>query len=129
DRASYRSVRMGNVRVCQRRAWLEPLTLLTAVAAITSTIRLATGILIAPLRPAVLLAKTAATLDVLSGGRLELGVGTGWQQEEFEALGVSYEDRWQRTDDAIAACRVLWRDLPSTFESSTLSFHGFFCAP
>ena len=109
--------------------WLEVMTTLSVIAGVTSRIRLVPGVLLAPLRPAVLLAKTAATLDVLSGGRLELGVGIGWQREEYDALGVPYEDRWPRTDDTIAACRVLWRDLPSTFESSTLSFRDVFCAP
>ena len=109
--------------------WLEPLTLLTAIAATTSTIRLATGILIAPLRPAVLLAKTAATLDVLSGGRLELGVGTGWQREEFEAEGIDYATRGQLLTDTMGACRALWRDSPATFASPTVSFDDIWCDP
>jgi probable F420-dependent oxidoreductase len=109
--------------------WLEPLTLLAAVAATTSTIRLATGILIAPLRPAVLLAKAAATLDVLSGGRLELGVGTGWQREEFEAEGIDFSTRGQLLTDTIAACRQLWRASPATFTSPTISFEEIWCDP
>src|SRR6185436_18984466 len=85
--------------------WVEPLTTLAAMAAVTSTVRLGTGVLITPLRPAVLLAKTIATLDNLSGGRVDLGVGLGWQREEYAAIGVSFTERWARHDDEIRACR------------------------
>jgi probable F420-dependent oxidoreductase len=109
--------------------WLEPLTVLTAMAAVTERIVLTTGILIVPLRPAALLAKTVATIDHLSGGRLELGVGTGWQPEEFTAQGLDPDQRGQLLTDHIAACRVLWRDSPASFTSETVSFDTIWCEP
>jgi probable F420-dependent oxidoreductase len=109
--------------------WLEPLTVLAAMASVTERVRLATGILIAPLRPAAVLAKTVATLDVLSGGRLDLGVGTGWQSEEYDAVGLDFDARAQRLDDTIGACRVLWSSMPASFTSETTSFDDTFCAP
>lgn len=109
--------------------WLEPLTVLTGIAAVTTRIRLGTGILIAPLRPAALLAKTAATLDVLSGGRLDLGVGTGWQLEELAALGVDPARRGAVLTDTIAACRALWAPGAASFESATVSLDQISCYP
>jgi probable F420-dependent oxidoreductase len=110
--------------------WLEPLTTLAAVAAVTQRIRLATGVLIAPLRPAVLVAKTAATLDVLSRGRVDLGVGTGWQPEEFDALGVPFVGRTARMDDLVRACQALWtEDPPASFTSASVSFRDVWCEP
>ncbi|HEX6419296.1 MAG TPA: TIGR03619 family F420-dependent LLM class oxidoreductase [Acidimicrobiales bacterium] len=109
--------------------WLEPLTVLAAVAAVTRRARLATGILVAALRPAALLAKTAATLDVLSGGRLDLGVGVGWQPAEFVAVGVDHAARGRILDDTMAACRALWERLPASFASPTVSFTDTYCAP
>ena len=109
--------------------WLEPLTLLAVLAGATRQIRLATGVLIAPLRPALLLAKTAATLDVLSGGRLDLGVGLGWQREEFAGAGVPFEGRAARLDDQLRACRALWSGEPVSFRSATVSFDDLICLP
>lgn len=103
--------------------WLDPLVVLTAVAAVTERLRLGTGILIAPVRPAVVLAKAVATLDVLSGGRVDLGVGTGWQREEVEAAGVPWSERGARLTDGIAACRALWEaDGPVTVDLPTVAF-------
>ncbi|HMC39630.1 MAG TPA: TIGR03619 family F420-dependent LLM class oxidoreductase [Acidimicrobiales bacterium] len=109
--------------------WYEPLTVLAAVAAATTRLGLTTGILIVPLRPAVLLAKWAATVDAISGGRLELGVGTGWQKEEFDALGIDHADRGQMLTDGIAACRALWGSDPASCQTSTVSFSDIWCDP
>jgi probable F420-dependent oxidoreductase len=109
--------------------WLEPLTVLAAMGAVTERLRLATGILIAPLRPAALLAKTAATLDQVTGGRIDLGVGVGWQREEFDAVGLDFARRGQLLTDTIAACRALWNDVPASFSSETVSFDDTFCTP
>ena len=109
--------------------WLDPMVVLSAIAGVTTRLRLGTGILVAPIRPAVVLAKAVATLDVLSEGRVDLGVGTGWQREELEAAGVSYEDRGRLLTDTIAACRALWTDLPASFSSPTVSFTEIYCAP
>ena len=109
--------------------WPEPLTLLAAMASASSRVRLGTGVLITPLRPAALLAKTLATLDALSRGRLDVGVGTGWQAEEYAAEGLDFERRWQLFDDGLRACRVLWRDAPAAFESPSLSFRDVWCLP
>ncbi|MBV9872252.1 MAG: TIGR03619 family F420-dependent LLM class oxidoreductase, partial [Frankiaceae bacterium] len=109
--------------------WLEPLTVLAAMATVTSRVRLSTGILIAPLRPAAVLAKTVATLDVLSGGRIDLGVGTGWQKEEYDAQNLDFEARAGRLDDVIGACRALWSNLPAAYASDTVTFADTFCSP
>jgi probable F420-dependent oxidoreductase len=119
----------GRFPLPQDEPWLEPLTALAAVAGATRRIRLGTAVLIAPLRPPLLLAKTAATLDVLSGGRLDLGVGLGWQPEEYEAAGVPFAERGRRLDDTLRACRALWRDAPASFESETVRFRALWCEP
>ncbi len=88
---------------------LEQLTLATYLAANTSNIRLLTSVMVVPHRPPVLAAKTLASLDVLSGGRLTVGVGAGWMREEFEALDTApYEHRGSVTNDYIRAFKEMW---------------------
>ena len=107
----------------------EPLTTLAAVASVTSRITLHTSTLIVPLRPAPLLAKACATVDVLSGGRLVLGAGAGWHEDEFNASGVPFAGRGDRMDDTLRACKALWRDAPASVSSPTVSFDGLHCEP
>ena len=89
-------------------AFLEPFVLFSHMAAVTRTIGLTTGILILPQRQTALVAKQAATLDVLSGGRLRLGVGLGWNPVEYEALGEEFHNRGRRMEEQIAILRQLW---------------------
>ena len=86
----------------------DPLIWLTWVAAHTQNLKLATGIVIVPQRNPGVLAKELATLDQLSGGRLLFGIGVGWLEEEFDALGIPFAKRGKRTDEYIAAMRALW---------------------
>lgn len=100
----------------------DPLVWLSFAAAVTQRIRLATGILILPQRNPVVLAKECATLDMLSGGRLLLGIGIGWLEEEFRALGVPFDDRAERSDEYTEALRALWEQDEPTFHGRFLSF-------
>jgi probable F420-dependent oxidoreductase len=100
----------------------DPLAWIAHVAALTERVRLCTGILILPQRNPVVLAKECATIDVLSGGRLTLGVGIGWLREEFEAIGVPFPERVERTEEHVAALRALWSQ-DESFEGRFTSFH------
>src|SRR5258708_34944635 len=88
----------------------DPLIWMAAMAAVTTKLRFMTGVIILPLRNPFVLAKQVATLDHMSGGRIELGVGVGWLKEEFEAVGVPFEKRGPRTDEYIAVMRKLWAE-------------------
>ena len=107
----------------------DPLVWLAWVAGQTSTIRLATGILILPQRNPVVTAKAVATLDTLSGGRVILGVGAGWLKEEFDALGVPFEQRGARLDDGVAAMRALWTQDRPTHDGDFYAFREAVCSP
>src|SRR6185295_10814757 len=93
----------------------DPLLALAYAAAVTKTIKLATGIVILPQRHPLYVAKEVATLDVLSHGRVIFGIGVGWLAEEFQALGVPFEERAGRTAEAVRAIRSLWKDESEPF--------------
>lgn len=108
----------------------DPLIWLAYVAAATKRIKLGTGILILPLRNPVVLAKEVATLDALSGGRVMLGIGVGWLEEEYQAIGVPFAERGVRTDEAIAAMRALWAPGgAASFEGRFTSFPDLYSRP
>jgi probable F420-dependent oxidoreductase len=109
--------------------WLEPLTTLSMLCGITSRVRLGTNILIAALRRPVVLAKSAATLDVLSGGRLDLGVGIGWQREEYEAAGLDFGARGRQLDLTLEVCQTLWREPRAGVGLPGLSFDAIHMMP
>jgi probable F420-dependent oxidoreductase len=100
----------------------DPLLPLGFIAALTKKIRLATGVMILPQRHPLYVAKELATLDLLSGGRTMLGIGSGWLKEEFDALGLDFHVRATRTDEAIQALRACWRESPSSFHGKHFNF-------
>lgn len=114
----------GRIAVPASADWLDPLLCLSFAAAATTTIGLATGVLLLPEHNPVVVAKQAATLDVLSGGRLTLGVGTGWSAEEFAALGVPFAGRGRRTAEYVAAMRALWTDDVASFSGEFTRFES-----
>lgn len=107
----------------------DPLIYMAYLASVTKTIRLATGILIIPQRNPVVAAKQIATLDQLSGGRIDLGIGVGWLEEEFNAIGVPFEGRGKRTDEYIAAMRALWANDFAEYHGDFVDFEPIFCRP
>ena len=107
----------------------DPLVWLAFAAAATTTIRLGTGILIVPQRNPVVTAKAVATLDHLSGGRVDLGVGAGWLREEFDALGVPFERRGKRLDEYIEAMRALWTQDRASYHGEFVDFENCISRP
>jgi len=97
-------------------SFYEPITFYSYVAGISKHLELATGVIILPQRQTALFAKQSATLDVLSGGRLRLGIGTGWNQVEYEALGENFHNRGKRSEEQINLLRKLWADDLVTFK-------------
>ena len=110
-------------------AWLEPLTVLAMVGALTERVRLCPMILLAALRRPIVLAKTAATIDVLTGGRLDLGVGVGWQQEEYGAAGLDFDARGRLLDHTLEVCHTLWTQPRASLSTEELSFEGIHQMP
>jgi probable F420-dependent oxidoreductase len=107
----------------------DPLIWLAFAAAAAPTLRLGTCILIVPQRNPLVLAKELATLDRLSGGRVELGLGVGWMKEEFDALGVPWERRGARNDEYVAAMRALWAGPHASYHGEFVDFDPVTCSP
>ena len=111
------------------KPYYEPLTVLTYVAAKTSTIGLGTSVLVLPYHNPIRLAKVAATLDVLSGGRVMLGVGVGVIEEELEAMGSPFAERGAITDETIAIMKELWTKEDPSYQGKYHSFSGMKFTP
>jgi probable F420-dependent oxidoreductase len=118
-RSHYPYAEDGRIPAPPGSGLLEPLVTLTYLAARTSTVRLGTAMLLLPQRNPVYVAKEVSTLDWLSGGRVDLGIGVGWLKEEFEALNVPWERRGRRTDEYLEVLRTLWVDDTSAFHGET----------
>jgi probable F420-dependent oxidoreductase len=112
----------GKIAVPAVADWIDPMIGLSFVAAASSNIGIGTGVLLLPEHNPVVVAKQAATLDRLSGGRLTLGIGVGWSREEFDALGVPFERRGARTKEYVDAIRTLWRDDVASFDGEFVHF-------
>ena len=102
--------------------WLDPLAAIAHLSAITERVRFGTNILLAALRRPVVLAGQAATIDVLSGGRLDLGVGVGWQTEEYAAAGLDFSTRGRLLDHTLEVCQLLWSEDAASYDAPELRF-------
>jgi probable F420-dependent oxidoreductase len=111
-------------RMAPEERILDPIVMLTYLAAHTQRVRLGTGILILPQRNSLVLAKELASLDVLSGGRLLCGVGVGYVEAEMRALGVPFAERGARTDEYLAAMRAIWTQPKPAYHGQYISFEG-----
>jgi alkanesulfonate monooxygenase SsuD/methylene tetrahydromethanopterin reductase-like flavin-dependent oxidoreductase (luciferase family) len=120
DRLGFKAVSM-NDHLQFRRPWLDGPTALAAVLAATGEMTVATTITLAVVRGPVPLAKSLAAIDLLSGGRLMVGVGPGSYKPDYEAEGIAWEERWPRFEEAIRALRALWRPDGDPFEGTFYS--------
>ena len=122
---TYPYARQAGMPLSPDWAFLEPLIALAAIASRTNRVLLGTGVYLLPLRHPLVTAKAAASLDVLSGGRLLLGVGLGWISEEYAAMGVPWAERGRITDEQIGLLRALWREERPRFEGDYWTLGGF----
>jgi probable F420-dependent oxidoreductase len=130
DATPYRGTTTGSMnRLSQRGGMPDPLIWFSYVAAVTTRIKFGTGVLILPEHQPVVLAKAAATLDHLSGGRLMLGIGVGELPEEYAAVGMDFSTRGRRMDEYIDAIRLLWREETASFAGEHVQFDQVECRP
>jgi len=102
--------------------WMDPFVALSVAAAVTKRVKLGTGICLLNEREPIITAKAIATLDVISGGRVVLGVGGGWLQEEAEAVGTKFETRWKRLRETVEAMRILWTQPQPSYHGEVVNF-------
>jgi len=119
----------GSIPLDPNRVSLDPLVVIAGLATRTQNLRFATGGLIASLYHPLALAKSVATLDQLSGGRFELGLVAGWQQSEFAAAGVPFDERFGRMIEAVQVCRAVWSGSPFSFEGRWLTVGPAYSQP
>jgi probable F420-dependent oxidoreductase len=108
---------------------MEQFTVMAWLAAVTKKVRLLTSVAVLPHRNPVFMAKSIATMDVLSGGRIAIGCGTGWMREEFEALGVEFDKRGQVTNEYIEAMKALWTQDNPSYQGEFVNFSDVIFAP
>lgn len=119
----------GSTRWSPDTGIYDPLFVVQAAAAATTTLRFCTGVIILPQRPALLTAKEVLSLDHATGGRFELGVGSGWSWEEYGALGVPFADRGRRFDEYIEAIRIAWTQDRATYQGQYVQFENVVLNP
>jgi probable F420-dependent oxidoreductase len=109
--------------------YIEPVVTMAMMAGQTRRIRFVSNIMLAALRRPFVLAKMLSTLDYLSGGRVDLGVGVGWQEEEYAAAGLEFKDRGRLLDHTLEVCQLLWREGRASYSSPELSFENIHMMP
>jgi probable F420-dependent oxidoreductase len=109
--------------------WVDPFVALTVAATVTTRLKLVTGICLLPERHPLLTAKTIASLDHYSRGRVILGVGAGWLREETEAMGTDFGSRWRRLRETVEALRILWKEPAASYEGKLVRFPAVRCEP
>jgi probable F420-dependent oxidoreductase len=127
--STYPYAASGRLPVGRSGAFPDPLIWIAYAAAVTTRLRFMTGVIILPQREPLLLAKQVATLDHMSSGRFELGIGVGWLKEEFDALGVPFARRGKRADEYVAAMRALWAQDGASFCGEFVNFQEVSCNP
>jgi probable F420-dependent oxidoreductase len=109
--------------------WMDPFVALSVAAAVTKRVKLGTGICLLPEREPILTAKVIATLDVISKGRVVLGIGAGWLREETEVMGTPFVKRWKRLRETTEAMRVLWTEREPSYQGEMVRFAPLRCEP